>query len=258
MLVTDGVPQPHLSHLTWDTPFFTTARWLSTVLRLVSSLAAFPPHFLLMSANSASGSTCHRQPSVYLFPLIFCISLLQRTFLRCALRQRFSNAKTSYQQLSAVKKQAYQVIQEGEVGGSCAFHSAVLLFKHLQGVYSLEGECLKLLPLSYSSIQRLGQGSVWTEDREGRGAAVSSSRQLAGGKFHSRKELIKQGRMEILERGITIALGAHRWPKSPPDRAEGRTDDRKRSAGNSKPCQSGKQFPLHPAAWLGWEPQNFT
>lgn len=120
---------------------------------LTSSLS---PHFLLMSANSASGSTCHRQPSVYLFPLTFCISLLRRTFLRCALRQRFSNAKTSYQQLSAVKKQTYQVIQEGEVGGSCAFHSAVLLFKHLQGVYSLEGECLKLLLLSYSSIQRLG------------------------------------------------------------------------------------------------------
>lgn len=139
-----------------------------------------------MSANSASGSTCHRQPSVYLFPLTFCISLLRRTFLRCVLRQRFSNAKTSYQQLSAVKKQTYQVIQEGEVGGSCAFHSAVLLFKHLQGVYSLEGECLKLLLLSNSSIQRLGQGSVWTEDRGDRGAAVSSSRQLAGGKFHSR------------------------------------------------------------------------
>lgn len=86
----------------------------------------------------------------------------------------------------SLKKQTYQVIQEGEVGGSCAFHSAVLLFKHLQGVYSLEGECLKLLLLSYSSIQRLGQGSVWTEDRGDRGAAVSSSRQLAGGKFHSR------------------------------------------------------------------------
>lgn len=119
--------------------------------------------------------------------------------------------KTSYQQLSAVEKQTYQVIQEREVGGSCAFHSTVLLFKHLQGVYSLETECLKLLPViqQYPKVQ-LGKGSVWTGDRGDREAAVNSRRQLAGENFHSRKELIKQERVGILQRGITVALRAHR------------------------------------------------